>query len=385
MTEEKIKDNLEYLTREPRIAGSSGGKKAAEYLVGKLKELGFEVDLQQSKFMGWELLSGPELKIIKPEVRSVKTIPIIWSGSTDGTVRGKLVPTGKMPTFEIYPFNRYSIKNNGDEVGFVLSNRKNPTPNSVTVWMQPLDNPTLTTPCTLISSDDCDQIEAWLEIGGEIEVEFDVQTKYCPDSVLANIIANKKGETADTIVICAHYDSILGSTGANDNGSGVVALLEVAERLTRQETKHSLRFILFDAEEWNKLGAYTYVAHLKRIGGIENIKAVVNIDTVGAGDFVYCLSAESLGNIVEESIGSTESEFLVNLTKDYKSPQFDGWPFHKEGISVVHFGCRPYTYFHTPMDSIEKINYKLINYVVEKITDVIIQLDSNLESGIIVG
>ena len=126
MTEENIKDNLEYLTKEPRIAGSTGGKKAARYLVEKLKELGFDVNLQQSKFMGWELLSGPELKIIKPEVRSVTTIPIIWSGSTEGTVKGKLVSAGKMPTFEIYPFNRYSIQNNGDEVGFLLSNRKNP-------------------------------------------------------------------------------------------------------------------------------------------------------------------------------------------------------------------------------------------------------------------
>jgi aminopeptidase YwaD len=378
MTEKEIKTNLVYLTKEPRVAGSKGGKRAAKYLIKKLEKLGFSIELHQSKFLGWKLVQGPELTFIKPEKRLAKTIPMIWSASTKGKVRGKLVPDGKMFTFEVYPFNKYSIKNDDGEVGFVLSNRKDPDPSKVTVWMQPLNHPTWTTPCTLLDAEDCDRIHAWLEKGEEIEVEFEVKTKYLPDSTLTNIIATKKGETDDTIAICAHYDSILGSTGANDNGSGAVALLEVAKRLARKDTKHTIKLILSDAEEWNKLGTYTYVERLKGKDELKNIKALVNIDTVGAGEGIYCLSAESLGAIVEKGISVPESEFPLELTKQYKSPQFDGWPFHKEGVPVVHFGCRPYRYFHTPMDSIEKINFHLIDVVAQKITNVVTKLDAEL-------
>ena len=282
-----------------------------------------------------------------------------------------------MLTFEVYPFNKYSIKDaDNNEVGFVLSNRKDPDPHKVTVWMQPLDHPTITTPCALLDANDCELIHAWLDNGEEIEVEFEVETKYNPDSSFTNIIVTKKGETKDIIAICAHYDSILGSTGANDNGSGAVALMEIARQLAHKKTKHTIKFIFSDAEEWNKIGAYTYVSQLKGRDELKFIKVLINIDSVGAGESIYCLASESIGDIVEKSLHIPESEFPIDLTKQYKSPQFDAWPFHKEGIPVVQIGSRPYNYFHTSSDSIEKINFHLIDVVSHKISDVVVSLDS---------
>lgn len=342
MTENEIKENLTFLTKEPRITGTKANKKAGKYIIEKLAGLGFTVDVQESKFMGWDLITDPILNFLKPEKRAARTIPMIWSGSTNGKVKGKLVPDGRMLTFEIYPFNKYSIRDaKNNEVGFILSNRKDPDPNKVTVWMQPLDNPTIPTPCTLLDAEDCDRIHSWLDKGEEIEVEFEVETKYNPDSSLTNIILTKKGEIADTIAICAHYDSILGSTGANDNGSGAVALMEIARQLAHQKIKHTIKFIFSDAEEWNKIGVYTYVSQLKGRDELKFIKALINIDSVGAGENIYCLAAESIGDCIEKSLDLPGSEFPIEITKQYKSPQFDAWPFHKEGVPVAQIGCRP--------------------------------------------
>ena len=51
------------------------------------------------------------------------------------------------------------------------------------------------------------------------------------------------------VLIGAHYDSVVGAPGANDNGSGVAALLALARRMGGQPNEHSLRFVAFVNEE----------------------------------------------------------------------------------------------------------------------------------------
>ena len=67
----------------------------------------------------------------------------------------------------------------------------------------------------------------------------------------ANIEVNKTGTTKpdEIILIGAHYDSVTGSPGANDNGSGVAALLEMSRLLRDVEMQRSVRFVAFVNEE----------------------------------------------------------------------------------------------------------------------------------------
>ena len=66
-----------------------------------------------------------------------------------------------------------------------------------------------------------------------------------------NIVAEKPGSSnsEEIILVGAHYDSVLGSPGANDNGSGVAALLELARLLADQELARTVRFVAFVNEE----------------------------------------------------------------------------------------------------------------------------------------
>lgn len=64
----------------------------------------------------------------------------------------------------------------------------------------------------------------------------------------ANLVAERRGND-EIVVVGAHYDSALGSPGANDNASGVAALLELARRFATRSPKRTIRFVAFTNEE----------------------------------------------------------------------------------------------------------------------------------------
>src|SRR5439155_20830613 len=64
-----------------------------------------------------------------------------------------------------------------------------------------------------------------------------------------NIDAEIRGASPQIVLIGAHYDSVFGAPGANDNGSGVAALLALARRFAQRSTSCTLRFVAFVNEE----------------------------------------------------------------------------------------------------------------------------------------
>ena len=83
------------------------------------------------------------------------------------------------------------------------------------------------------------------------------------------------------IIVCGHYDSVVG-TGTNDNGSGVVSILEVARLLQNIPTEYSIKFINFSGEEDGLVGSQHYVSSVVNSTTPKmNIKLVFNLDEVG--------------------------------------------------------------------------------------------------------
>ena len=106
-----------------------------------------------------------------------------------------------------------------------------------------------------------------------------------------NVIAVKQGNSDQEIIIGAHYDSADDGLGADDNASGVAVLLETAELIANIQTPHTIRFIAFGSEE-NGLDGSTYYADSMEDGDIENTLAMVNLDSLVAGDYTYVYSDE---------------------------------------------------------------------------------------------
>mgnify|MGYP004492883583 CR=1 FL=1 len=101
------------------------------------------------------------------------------------------------------------------------------------------------------------------------------------DGAGENIIVTKKSSTDTTknLIISAHYDSAEDSVGANDNGSGVAAVLELARILKDTEMPYNVKFILFSGEEKYMLGSRWYVGNLTE-DERKQIIGVINIDTI---------------------------------------------------------------------------------------------------------
>lgn len=90
------------------------------------------------------------------------------------------------------------------------------------------------------------------------------------------------------IVLGAHYDCVYGSTGANDNASGVSVLLCLAQIL-RKQNKDGVEIVFFDREEAEDHGSAAYI----RAVGPENISAAVILDMCGYGDILLVLTKQN--------------------------------------------------------------------------------------------
>jgi Peptidase family M28 len=102
--------------------------------------------------------------------------------------------------------------------------------------------------------------------------------------VCHNIEAEVHGARPEILLIGAHYDSVLGSPGANDNGSGVAALLALARRFVARSTTHTLRFVAFVNEEppyfqTPEMGSFVYAGRCKSHG--DQIAAMISLETIG--------------------------------------------------------------------------------------------------------
>jgi hypothetical protein len=97
-----------------------------------------------------------------------------------------------------------------------------------------------------------------------------------------NLIVDKLGQGADAATVCelgAHYDSVPFGPGADDNGSGVAAVLETARLLAPVATDKSIRFVFYAMEEEGLVGSKAHVQELVRQQQVP--EAALVLDMVG--------------------------------------------------------------------------------------------------------
>lgn len=124
--------------------------------------------------------------------------------------------------------------------------------------------------------------EQMTKSGYEPHAEFyEVEGKTC-----RNIVIEKKGieRAGEIVLIGAHYDTVPGSPGANDNASGVAALLEIARLLAGVETRRTLRLVAFVNEEppffqTDRMGSRVHARRSAQRG--DNFVAMISLETIG--------------------------------------------------------------------------------------------------------
>jgi hypothetical protein len=130
--------------------------------------------------------------------------------------------------------------------------------------------------------------QQWTALGYQVQtLPFEYKTKKgMVDS--SNLVVDIKGTSDKILVVGAHYDSTgakQGSLGILDNGSGMVALLALANELKGKTLPFSVRLIAFGAEENGLKGSKAYVNRDDK--PLENVVAMINLDTIIGGDKLY--------------------------------------------------------------------------------------------------
>ncbi len=199
---------------------------------------------------------------------------------------------------------------------------------------------------------------------------------------MKNILATLPGEKESVILFGSHYDTMPMRNGifvgANDGGSSTALLLELARVLSRGKPKYTLQFVFFDGEEaqrqWTEhdslYGSRYFVEQLIRDAKQSNIKAMILIDMIGDRDLVLeneQSSTSRLMDLVRKS--AQELGYSRHLAKIPKGVVDDHIPFIQAGIPAVDLIDFDYgfnnLYWHTPNDTLDKINPQSLKIVGE--------------------
>lgn len=179
-------------------------------------------------------------------------------------------------------------------------------------------------------------------------------------------------------------DTVAVHNGADDNASGVAAVLEIAEKLSynRDSIRRSIIFATFGAEEMGLLGSKYFVNN--PVVPIEKITTMINIDMVGR------LKNDSSLQIGGTATSVSGTKLLDNIpgSTDFnlaKSPEgygpSDHSSFYGKEIPVFFFSTGPHLDYHTPEDDIEHVNFEGLRSVSEYIynlTHILANSDSSL-------
>ncbi len=224
-----------------------------------------------------------------------------------------------------------------------------------------------------------------------------------------NIAAEIRGARPEIILIGAHYDSVFGSPGANDNGSGVAATLALARRFATRKTQHTMRFVAFVNEEppyflSGEMGSLVYAGRCKSRG--DKISAMISLETIGyfsdapnsqtypspglgifypkVGNFIGFVSNVHSRTLLRRVIPLFRKH--ANIPSEGAAlPAFipgvswsDQWSFWRNGypaIMVTDTAPFRYPYYHSANDTPDKLDYDRFTRVVSGMEKVIEDLD----------
>jgi len=205
------------------------------------------------------------------------------------------------------------------------------------------------------------------------------------DMLWKNVVAVIPGkiDPEREVIMCAHYDSYArGSSsapGANDNATGVAAVVETARILRNYNFASTIKFICFSGEEQIMLGSKCYAYEASWRG--DHISAVLNFDMIGCR-----ISSDRDLNLwygYHSDIGRSLALFVKDVGGRYTELKLfpkmaigGGWlgdglsddiPFHWMGYPAI--GCAglayDYPWLHTPYDTIDKIDLEFTTEVVK--------------------
>lgn len=215
------------------------------------------------------------------------------------------------------------------------------------------------------------------------------------------------GKPDQILLVGAHYDSVQGSPGADDNASGVAALLEIGRFMSTRSPAATVRLVAFVNEEppffyWSKMGSLVYAKAARARG--DPIRLMISLEMLGCfhdqpgsqryppllkyfypdrGDFLAFVSNLSSHRALRQAIGAFRAHSAFPA-EPLAAPRFFpgvGWSdqlsFWRQGyraIMITDTAFYRYPYYHTAQDTADRLNYPAMAGVVEGLQRTVAQL-----------
>jgi len=258
-----------------------------------------------------------------------------------------------------------------------------------------------------------DRIEVEFETAGYVVQRQTYQVSGCDcDNVEVEIPGTDRPE--EIVIIGAHYDTIVGTAGANDNTSGVAAVLALARRFAGRRCERTLRFVAFTNEEppyfqTEQMGSLVYARRCRQRG--ENVVAMMSLETIGyyddtpgsqnypapfgamypsEGNFIAFVGNTGSADLVREVIGTfrrhepfpSEGGALPSAIPGVGfSDQWSFWQEDYPALMVTDTAMFRYPHYHETSDTIEQVDFERMARVVRGLEKVVAELAGAKEAG----
>jgi len=204
----------------------------------------------------------------------------------------------------------------------------------------------------------------------EVVAEIQVTAKYTPRAKTMNVIGRLEGSDPELkhefVLLTAHLDHVgnQGNSvffpGANDNASGVAALIRTAAAFSRNpvKPKRSILFIAFTAEEMGLDGSRFYAAN--PVVPLENTAAQLNADCIGLGDSIQVNGGESFPELHAIAVAANHQRIHRKNKPSGPGGGADAQALFEKGVPTLYFfTTNSYIHLHLPSDNVKTLDPRL--------------------------
>ena len=219
------------------------------------------------------------------------------------------------------------------------------------------------------------------QMGISFEISLRFKERLFKDVNVGGVVEGHDPEKKkEFLLLGAHYDHLGRDeksgfiySGADDNASGVSALLEIGRSLVKRKTdlKRSVLLLFFGGEEWGLWGSYHFVN--RPFIPLLQIKAMFSLDTIGGATEereVFLVGSSFHPSLAQRSrrflepLGIKEGRNIDPYAFEFGS---DHYPFHQKGIPSIDFFASDYKKVHTSRDHLESIDFEKLAEVTKLI------------------
>ncbi|PFP24774.1 aminopeptidase [Bacillus sp. AFS073361] len=371
ISSENMYNTIKYLSAVPREAGTEGEVRGVEYIESQFKSLGLET--KRIPFPIYDYKTNHEAA----KINDTEIAAHAFSGSYSGTITAELFDAGKaLPgTVSDEVKGKIALVERGENtfvdkiqnvldkgaVGVLMYN----STGTSNVFGQAAEGQNI--PAVGITRAQGLDLVKKLNNGEKVSATLDVDIQKIEKTsyvVEAKLKPKKNKDTGQIVTIGSHHDSVPNGPGANDDASGVSAVLELARIFVNTPIDTEVRFLTFGSEERGMVGSSFYVSQLPQ-SDIDRMVAHFQMDMIGGAEagedhplgglIMYTIDGKK--NLVTD-LGASSTSRLYDVAIPYgQLGRSDHQPFHDVGIPsalFIHSPVEPQ--YHKPTDTIEHIS-----------------------------